>query len=200
MRRERSGTLLEAWRPFWTSRLAVWGAGLLGLLWLGQAPDAARTYDPTGITRPFSPLVDLLLAPSARWDAVWYLSIADGGYGDSSDKAKAVFYPLYPLLAKVVGFVVGSSLIGGLLVSLGCFLAALVLLRKLAELELGARDGRATVLLVAFFPSAFFFSGIYSESLFLLLSVGALLAARTERWAWAGVAGALALVALWAGV
>jgi len=190
MRRERSGRLLDAWRPFWTSRAAVWGAGLLGLLWLGQAPDAARTYDPTGLTRPFSPFVDLLLAPAARWDAVWYLSIADDGYG--GDKAKAVFYPLYPLLAKVVGLVVGSSLVGALLVSLACFLAALVLLRRLAELELGARDGRAAVLLVAFFPSAFFFSGIYSESLFLLLSVGALLAARTERWAWAGIAGALA--------
>ncbi|MBB4661104.1 mannosyltransferase family protein [Conexibacter arvalis] len=191
MRRERSGPLLEAWRPFWTSRAAVWAAGLLGVLWLGQAPGSEQ-YDPAGVTRPFSPFVDLLLAPAARWDAVWFLSIADNGYGDTGDHAKAAFYPLYPLLSKLVGFVVGSTAIGALVVSLASFFAALVLLRKLAELELGPRDGRVAVLLVAFFPSAFFFSGIYSESLFLLLSVGALLAARNDRWMWAGIAGGLA--------
>jgi hypothetical protein len=47
-------------------------------------------------------------------------------------------------------------------------------------------------MLVAFFPMSFFFSAVYSESLFLACSVGAFLAARTERWAWAGVLGALA--------
>jgi hypothetical protein len=191
MRRERSGLLLEAWRPFWTSRVAVWAAGVLGVLWLGQAPGSEQ-YDPSGLTRPFSPFADLLLAPAARWDAVWYLSIADDGYGDSADKAKAAFYPLYPLLSKAVGFVVGSTLTGALLVALACFFAALLVLRKLADIELGPRDGRVAVLLVAFFPSAFFFSGIYSESLFLLLSAGALLAARTDRWMWAGIAGGLA--------
>ncbi len=171
--------------------MAVWAAGLLGVLWLGKAPGSEQ-YDPAGITRPFSPFADLLLAPAARWDAVWFLSIADDGYGDSADKAKAAFYPLYPLLAKVVGFVTGSTVTGALLVSLAAFFGALLLLRRLADLELGERDGRVTVLLVAFFPSAFFFSGIYSESLFLLLSVGALLAARKERWMWAAVAAALA--------
>lgn len=185
--------MLEAWRPFWTSRAAVWAAGLLGVLWLGKAPGSEQ-YDPAGMTRPFSPFADLLLAPAARWDAVWYLSIADDGYGDSADKAKAAFYPLYPLLSKLAGFLTGSTVTGALLVSLGCFFAALVLLRTLADIELGPRDGRVAVLLVAFFPSAFFFSGIYSESLFLLLSVGALLAARRERWMWAGIAAALATV------
>lgn len=172
--------------------MAVWAAGLLGVLWLGQAPGSQQQYDPAGLTRPFSPFADLLLAPAARWDAVWYLSIAKDGYGDSADKAKAAFYPLYPLLAKVVGFVVGSTLAAALLVSLVCFFAALLLLQRLAELDLGPQDARTAVLLVAFFPSAFFFSGIYSESLFLLLSVGALLAARTGNWKWAGIAGALA--------
>lgn len=190
---------MEAWRPFWTSRVAVWAAGLLGVLWLGQAP-GSQQYDPGGITRPFSPFLDLLLAPAARWDAVWYLSIAEHGYGDSVDKAKAAFYPLYPLLAKVVGFAVGSTALGALLVSLACFFAALLLLRKLAELELGPRDARTTVLLVAFFPSAFFFSGIYAESLFLLLSVATLLSARKGRWALAGLAGGLAAMTRNSGV
>jgi hypothetical protein len=191
MERERSGSFVEAWRVLWTSRAAVWAAGLLGLLWLGQAP-GAQTFDPGGLTRPFSPLGDLLVAPAARWDAVWYLSIAQDGYGDSVDGAKAAFYPLYPLLTKVLGWVVGSTLVAGLLISLACFFGALVLLHKLATLDLGERDARSTLLLVAFFPSAFFFSALYAESLFLLLSVAAVLAARQGRWMWVGVAGALA--------
>ncbi|MDW5593308.1 mannosyltransferase family protein [Conexibacter stalactiti] len=191
MDRERTGSIGEAWRVFWTSRAVVWGAGLLGLLWLGQAPGAEQ-FDPGGLTRPFSPFADLLIGPAARWDTVWYLSIAQDGYGDTADGGKAAFYPLYPLLTKVLGWVVGAPLVAGLLISLACFFGALVLLHKLATLDLGERDARSTLLLTAFFPSAFFFSAVYAESLFLLLSVGAVLAARQGRWAWVGVAGALA--------
>ncbi|WP_041731170.1 mannosyltransferase family protein [Conexibacter woesei] len=199
MDREGNGSIGEAWRAFWTSRVAVWAAGLLGVLWLGQAP-GAETFDPTGVTRPFSRFADLLLAPAARWDAVWYLSIADDGYSSAADHAKAAFYPLYPLLAKVVGWLFGSALLGGLVVSLACFFGALVLLHKLARIELGERDARTTILLVAFFPSAFFFSAVYAESLFLLLSVGTLLAARQGRWAAAGAVGALAALTRNSGV
>jgi hypothetical protein len=48
------------------------------------------------------------------------------------------------------------------------------------------------VWLLALFPGSLFFSAAYSESLFLALSVGALYAAREERWAWAGALGGLA--------
>lgn len=197
MGRERGGG--DVWRAFWTSRAVVWAAGLLGLLWFGQAPGSDR-FDPTGETRPFGPGLDLLVGPGARWDSVWYLSIAEDGYGDSADGAKAAFYPLYPLLAKVAGWLVGSPLLGGLVVSCACFVGALALLRRLAAIELGERDARGTVLLVAFFPTAFFFSAVYAESLFLLLSVGTVLAARQGRWAWAGVLGGLAAMTRNSGV
>jgi len=189
----------EAWGALWTSRLVVWAAGILGVLWLGRAP-GTRQFDPSGLTTPFSPLGDLLAAPAARWDSVWYLTIAQHGYGDKQDHAQAAFYPLYPLLMRAGGWVVGSPLLAGVLISLACFLGALVLLHRLAALELGLRDARGTVLLVAFFPTALFFSAVYSESLFLLVSVGAVLAARRGRWAWAGALGALAALTRNSGV
>jgi hypothetical protein len=189
----------EAWGALWTSRLIVWGAGLLGLLWLGRAP-GTRQYDAGGLTTPFSSFGDLLVAPAARWDSVWYLTIAEHGYGDEHSHAQAAFYPLYPLLMRGLGWVVGSPLVAGILVSLACFLVALALLHKLAVLELGARDARGAVLLVAFFPTAFFFSAVYSESLFLLVSVGAFLAARQGRWAVAGALGGLAALTRNSGV
>ncbi len=140
MEREPVSSVRAAWQVLWTSRAVVWAAGLLGLLWLGEAPNADQ-FDPGALTRPFSPFGDLLVAPAARWDAVWYLSIAQGGYADSADGAKAAFYPLYPLLTKGVGWVVGSTLAAGLLISLVSFFGALVLLHKLATLELGERGG-----------------------------------------------------------
>jgi hypothetical protein len=59
-------------------------------------------------------------------------------------------------------------------------------------LELGS-DSRArlAVMLTAFCPLAFFFSAVYSESLFLALSLGAIFEARMGRWATAGLLGAL---------
>ncbi len=188
---QRTVAWREAWGALWTSRLVVWGAGLLGVLWLGRVPGTEQ-YDTAHLTAPFSPFGDLLVGPAARWDSVWYLTIAKNGYGTAHSHAQAAFYPLYPMLMRVVGWIVGSPLLAGILVSLACFLGALVLLHRLAALELGPRDARGTVLLVAFFPTAFFFSAVYSESLFLLVTVGAFLAARSGRWAWAGALGALA--------
>jgi hypothetical protein len=52
----------------------------------------------------------------------------------------------------------------------------------------------------ALFPMSFFFSAVYSESLFLALSVGAIYAARRQRWAWAGALGGLAASTRSAGV
>ena len=48
------------------------------------------------------------------------------------------------------------------------------------------------MLVTAFAPMAFFLSAVYSESLYLALSVGLFLGARQGRWAWVGVLGALA--------
>ena len=47
------------------------------------------------------------------------------------------------------------------------------------------------MLLVAFCPMAYLFSAVYSESLFLALSLGCIWQARMGRWAWAGLLGAL---------
>lgn len=189
----------EAWGALWTSRLVVWAAGLLGLMWFGRAPGTGQ-FDTRGLTTPYSALGDLLVSPAARWDAAWYLTIAQDGYGDAHSHAQAAFYPLYPLLMRAGGWVLGSPLVAGIAVSLACFLGALVLLHRLVALELGEQYARPAVLLTAFFPSALFFSAVYSESLFLLLSVGAFLAARRERWAWAGALGGLAALTRNSGV
>ena len=166
-------------------------AGLGAVAAFGLHERNAQAFDPDGLTRPFGAVGDALLAPAARWDSMWFLTIADGGYDDM----RAAFFPLYPLLVKLTGGVVG-----GVLVSLAAMLIALVVLRRLVALDFGDDVARLCVLLVAWFPAAFFLSGVYSESLFLAVSVGAVYCARTGRWELAGALGALATATRSAGI
>jgi mannosyltransferase PIG-V len=180
------------------SRLLVWaaGAGAAALFGLGAR---VTLFDPGAVTRPFGPAGNALVAPLARWDSVWYLAIANDGY-PADDPRRAAFFPLYPLLVRTANALVREPILAGALVSLVCFAVALVLLHRLTALELGAPAARATVWALALFPASVFFSAVYSEALYLMLSVGCLYAARTGRWGWAGVAGALGAATRSAGV
>jgi hypothetical protein len=178
-----------AWQALWTSRLVVFFSGVLAVLGFGNAP-GWRGFDPGSLTVPSHYFENLLASPFARWDSVWYLAIAQGGYDHQA--ARTAFFPLYPLLIHGLGWVIGSDLAAGVVISLVAFLVALVLLYRLAALELDDELARLTILLIAFCPMAYFFSAIYSESLFLALAVGCIWMARTGRWAWAGLLGGLA--------
>ncbi len=178
-----------AWRALWTSRLVIMATGILAVLEIGRAAGTTG-YDPDNLTAPFGYFGNLLVSPLARWDSWWYLTIAHQGY--AHDLMRTAFFPLYPMVVSGVGLIVRSDLIAGVLVSVTSFGVALVLLYRLAALELGsASRARLAVMLTAFCPLAFFFSAVYSESLFLALSLGAVFEARMGRWAPAGLLGAL---------
>jgi hypothetical protein len=170
--------------------VAIFAALSFGPASGGLARENADKFDDPSLTHV---LADPVLAPLARWDSVWYLRIADSGYGDSAPRA--AFFPLYPLLVRAVATPLGGSeaalLVAAYALSLAAFLAALFLLHRLTELEMGRRLARPTLLLLAVFPAAVYFGVPYSESLFLLLAVGAFYAARTGHWAWAGVCAGL---------
>lgn len=170
--------LRDAWMALWTSRLLVWISGM-GAVWIWGLSVRAPGFDPAGLgTATWK-------APAVRWDAIWFLGIAHSGYDDGP---AAAFFPLYPLAARVLG---GSTLVA-ILLSIACFFVALIVLQRLTEIELGAEAARWTVWALAFSPMAFFFSAVYSESLFMALTVGSVLAARRDHWAWAGILGGLA--------
>ncbi len=164
-------------------------SGVLAVLAFGRAPGTAG-FDPARLTAPFGYFGNLLAAPVARWDSVWYLAIAQGGYGHQG--SRTAFFPLYPLVLRGLGVVLGSELLAGVVVSLVAFAIALTLLYELVSLELDDERARVTVMLVAFCPMAYFYSAVYSESLYLALSLGCILAARRGSWASAGLLGALA--------
>jgi hypothetical protein len=180
---------------FWallSSRFLIWTAGTSTAVVLGLHAGSATAFDPRNIAAPFhSTLANVLVAPAARWDSTWYLSIAHSGYQHA---AETVFFPLYPGLVALGSAPLGDAgaVFVGIFVSSACALAALLLLHRLVELDFDAEVARNTVWIVAWLPVGLFLSAVYSESLFLLLAIGSLYAGRLGRWWLGGLLGCLA--------
>lgn len=131
-----------------------------------------------------------------RWDAPHYLDLATYGYQPSGEIGLfLVFYPLFPWLTRLFGLVAGDMLIGALLVSTLASAATALLLYRLAALDEPPALARQAVWFLLIYPTSYFLHIGYTESLFMALMLGCFLAARTQRWALAGVLGALACLA-----
>lgn len=135
----------------------------------------------------------------ARWDAEWFLKIAHQGY--STTDSSTAFFPLYPLLLAVVKpLFIGNGVLAGIFISLACCLAAFYWLFRLVEIDFDKTIARDTVLFMAVFPTSFFLQTIYSESLFLALTISSIYAARRRKYALASILGALATLTRSAGI
>jgi hypothetical protein len=119
----------------------------------------------------------------AHMDGDHLLAIAENGYSVGSP----AYFPLYPLLVRAVAEFFGGPLNrGGLsgygvLISLITFYFALYFVYRIAEEGWGVRVAEGTVLALAFFPTSFFFNAVFTESLFLALSAGAVWAVRVRK-------------------
>jgi hypothetical protein len=204
----RATALRDSWRALWSSRLLVWLAGVTTLLTYGYGP-VRHAFNPPGLTRGFGWLGDLLAAPAARWDASWYLVIAHYGYRPdlgAFTASRDAFFPLYPLGLRAFGWLSVPLVFAGVAISMFAFAFALYFIHRLTTLEFarlgkpGGEVARLAVLVTAFAPMAFFFSAVYSEALYLALSVGLFYAARQGRWALVGVLAAFAGATRSAGV
>ena len=150
--------------------------------------------------RPFPlPFAASRLAETfAAWDSGWYFDIAQRGYyWNPQGQSSIAFFPLYPLLMRALAWPFGGGdralWLAGIALSYGCLFLGLAVLHRLSQRVLGDREAaRRTVLYVAVFPFAYFFTQVYTESLFLLTSVSAVAAAFSSRWGWAGLFGGLA--------
>jgi hypothetical protein len=174
----------------WT-RAAIWAAALFALFVFvpNRHPRAARWDDPT-LTHDLGAVTDVW----ARWDSVWFLRIAEHGY-DAATGAASAFYPLYPAAVAVLGRAFfGHYVLAGIVISLAASFCAFVLLYELAEERLGADGARRAVLYLALFPFALFFQAVYSESLYLLLTIAAFVLAERRRFPAAGAVAGLALL------
>ena len=199
--RLRSGWRTDAAQAVWpivlVTRLAVLLVGYLAVASLGYAPGAPpiRVSDNEAANLPL------------RWDTGWYLNIALEGYQWSPDidgQQNIAFFPGYPLLTRAVATLIGAQSISrgrldrpprlaimrlqqrfiaaAMLVTIVGFAWGMVFLYRLAREHLDPEAARATLLLLATYPFAVFFSAAYTESLMLLAVVAAFYHFRHEKW------------------
>lgn len=130
-----------------------------------------------------------------RWDSYWYLDIAEKGYylrGENT-QANVVFFPLYPLLVSLAGHLTGGDLVlAGWMVS-SLFLAlAVAMLTRLTQVFHPDIDPLRPAMFLLVYPTAFFLNAVYTESLFLFLSLAMVYCALKRNFLMAGVWAALA--------
>ena len=172
---------------FW-SRLLIWVTAIYAWVWFVPRPAKPPNSGDLGYATEIW----------ARADAGWFLSIAEHGYQRNGGE---VFYPLYPLLVGGLGRVFGGYYVtAGIVVSLACCAGAFVLLYQLAVPRLGVDGARRALLYLALFPMSLFLQAVYSESLYLLLSVAAFVLAEKRKWLGVGVVTGLALLTRLAGI
>lgn len=134
---------------------------------------------------------ELVVQPLRNWDGFWYSLIASAGY--DYHPASTAFWPLYPWTMRLVSdvFLIRVETAGLILANLAFFLA-LVIFHRLVKQRWSDAVANRAIWLLAFFPTAFYFSAVYSESFFLLFSLLAFYWATNGKWWQAGLAGALA--------
>jgi hypothetical protein len=134
--------------------------------------------------------------PFARYDAGWYFGVARYGYEYvAGGRNNLAFMPVYPVLMRYVGLALGGGrdniYLAGIIVSWASYFAAIVVLYHLARLHLPRPSAERAIVLITVFPFGFFFGVVYTEALFLLLSVTAFYGFATKRWWLGAAAGAL---------
>jgi hypothetical protein len=165
---------------------------------LGSDHFTVVALSPSGPHARYS-LLDYVLLPWNRWDTVWYTDIAQHGYRTYGSTA---FMPLYPLLIRIVAPLLGGNLLASalLLATTATFFALLALYRLAERLAPGRGLGPQALMVAALLPLAFFLVAGYTESLFLALSLWAILAALGERWVWMALLAGLAALTRQQGV
>ncbi|WP_037347643.1 hypothetical protein [Sciscionella sediminilitoris] len=137
-----------------------------------------------------------------KWDGQWYLGIAAGGYsgvpgyltdahGMRSPETPIAFFPGYPSVVHLLGYLPGVGLLGaGLLVSLASGVGLAYGLLRLGEAlpKHGSRTiGMLLVALVGAMPMSIVFSMAYAEAMFCALAVWSLVFLLRRQWVLAGL-------------
>lgn len=121
----------------------------------------------------------------ANFDGIHYLLIAKQGYS----QWEQAFFPLYPLLIKIISFIIPNCLAAALLISHTSFAIGLIYFNKLLRVW-GIKTSWPLLFLLSF-PTSFFFGVVYTEGLFFMLFILSLYFLYKKQYWLAGICAAL---------
>lgn len=137
-----------------------------------------------------------LLYSRANFDGNHYIGISQTGYG----YAQQAFFPFYPHLIHYLKPIFKEPVITGIIISNTAFFFSLIFLVKLLRLDYDESTIKWSIVALLIFPTSFYFSSVYTESLFFFLVISSFYFARTKHWWLAGILGVLASYTRFVGI
>lgn len=136
----------------------------------------------------------------SRFDTSWYRSIITEGYslepnaGDKMDSANWAFFPLMPVIMRLIHFVIPINwdLLAFFVSSLFFAAALFIAFRYILQFHEKVEQAVIFTLLMSFGVYNFYFSLLYTEALFFFFVVLFFYAMRNKKYILMGIAGALA--------
>lgn len=128
------------------------------------------------------------------WDANWYQEIAKNGYSLAQDgqQSTIAFFPFYPLIVRIANTFINNYNFSQLLISNWCFLVSMMLFYQWVLKEsLDKNIARTSLLFLSFSFGTVWFATGYSESLFLLITLGVFTLAKQKYDFWTFILGIL---------
>lgn len=133
----------------------------------------------------------------ANFDGLHYIAIARDGY----HQYEQAFFPLYPLMMRLLSFFFNRNyLISGLVISYCSFIGGSIVLYALIKSEMREYSFWWVFAFLLSFPTAFFFSAIYTESFFFLVTVASFYFIKKQHFFRAGICTILASATRFVGV
>lgn len=125
------------------------------------------------------------------WDGAWYRDIARHGYDVVHAREGLRFFPLFPLLARLVAVAPGVSAGAGVVIvaNVFAFVLGMVVYQLAMHERADAALARRAVWLLYLVPPAYVLVLGYAEALFMTAAALVLLTLRQRRWWIAAVAG-----------
>lgn len=147
--------------------------------------------------QPFS---RMLYKMWVRFDSGFFIGIAASGYSHSPNALMSMsnwaFFPFYPIMIRMFAVPIGITnahmMIVGIIISNISSLIACIYLYQLTTMEFNSIVAQRAVLYMLIYPMSFYLSAVYSEGLFLMLSIGCIFYARQRSWLLCGIFGGLA--------
>ena len=172
----------------WQALAAAAGAALVSRLMvylLAYAMYRLTGTGSAGFGESFAPLW-------AHWDTRHYIGIAEQGYTSAGDeRLRLVFFPLYPLLMRLLSPFAGGAFGAGILISLICSAGAAALIYDLSYMYGGKAQALRAAAYFLLSPLSVFLGCAYTEALFICLTLLAVCLLRRGRPYAAAICGML---------
>lgn len=196
---QRSGQIIKnVVVPFVITRLALLSVGIATIYYVLPLVNSNQPIYSTKLqSAPFRRMLYLMWA---RFDSGFFTVVARKGYPVGphvlTGMSNWAFFPFYPIVIRLVmwpfGITWGHALVAGIIVSNIASLIACIYLYKLTTNEYNSIVAQRAVLYMLVYPMSFYLSAVYSEGLFMALSIGCIYHARQRQWLLSGILGGLA--------